>query len=84
MIKIEYLPSFEKGFEKLPKFEQNRIRNEYVRLSLNPFPRNSKKLVKEKDIYRLRVGNYRILYFFDKERKTIYLTHVAHRKDVYR
>ena len=36
------------------------------------------------DKYRLRVGDYRIIYRFDLDRGEIYLVAVGHRRDVYR
>lgn len=52
-------------------------------LKYNPFPQNSKKL-KENLGYRLRIGDYRILYIVDKVIRIIEIYTIGHRKDVYR
>ena len=52
-------------------------------LKYNPFPINSKKL-KEGLGYRLRVGDYRILYTVDNVVQIIEIYKIGHRKDVYR
>ena len=49
----------------------------------NPRPKISKKL-KGKDSYRLRIGDYRIVYNIDDKNKTITVFRIRHRKDVYR
>lgn len=46
-------------------------------------PRGSKKLVSRAG-WRLRVGDYRILYTIDRKRSELTVLSVAHRKDVYR
>ena len=52
-------------------------------LKYNPFPVNSKKL-KENLGYRLRVGDYRILYTVDKTIQIIEIYKIGHRRDIYR
>lgn len=52
-------------------------------LKYNPFPQNSKKL-KGNVGYRLRIGDYRILYTVDKIVKIVEIYMIGHRKDVYR
>ncbi|MBI3591159.1 MAG: type II toxin-antitoxin system RelE/ParE family toxin [Candidatus Melainabacteria bacterium] len=52
-------------------------------LKYNPFPANSKKL-KENLGYRIRIGDYRILYTVDKIVQVIEIYKIGHRKDVYR
>lgn len=49
----------------------------------NPFPINSKKLVNRQG-WRMRIGDYRILYTVDKLAKEVTVLSVAHRKDAYR
>ena len=52
-------------------------------LKYTPFPANSKKL-KENLGYRLRVGDYRILYTVDSIVQIIEVYKIGHRKDIYR
>jgi mRNA interferase RelE/StbE len=53
-------------------------------LASNPKPRQSHKLSGSTDSYRLRVGNYRVLYQIDNNAKTITVYQVGHRREVYR
>lgn len=60
-----------------------RIKKAIDLLSKNPRPPASRVLVGA-DAYRLRVGNYRVIYQIEDEIVTIYIIKVAHRKDVYK
>lgn len=53
-------------------------------LASNPKPRQSHKLHVSNISYRLRVGDYRILYQIDDESKLITVYKVGHRREVYR
>ena len=53
-------------------------------LAVNPFPKGAKKLRGEDTVYRLRVGDYRIVYEVDTERRVVDLLFVRHRRDAYR
>ncbi len=77
-------PSAEKQLNRIPSKVAEKITEVIVKLQENPFPTNSKKLQAETDIYRIRVGDYRIVYLIDKVNTTIFVTIIKHRKDVYR
>ncbi len=53
-------------------------------LSINPRPTGSKKLKGENDLWRLRVGNYRVIYSISYSDKLMDGSVIRHRKDVYR
>ena len=53
-------------------------------LGKNPFPKNSRKLAGTEMSYRLRVGDYRIIYQVDVRHKLITIFYVRHRKDAYK
>lgn len=53
-------------------------------LASEPRPRQSHKLAQSENSYRLRVGDYRILYQIDDEIQLIIVFKVGHRRDVYR
>jgi len=50
----------------------------------DPRPRNSKKLSGGGSKWRIRIGDYRLLYELDDTRKIVQLYRVAHRSEVYR
>ena len=71
-----------KDLEKLPDIVLKRIQKTILALSSNPRPDGCKKL-KGRDDYRVRIGDYRILYFIDDDIVTVEVVRVQHRKDVY-
>ena len=62
---------------------QIRISKAILALENNPFPTGGKKL-KNRDGYRIRVGDYRVLYFADAKLKKIVIGSIDHRREVYR
>ena len=73
----------EKQLNKLPNQIRETMIENLLTLQDNPRPPNSLKL-KNIQGYRLRVGNYRILYDIDDPTQTITLRRVGHRRDIYR
>ena len=86
--RIELTPAAEKSLAKVAKNNRVLLRKiDQVLLSLtdSPVPANSKQLVGEDPpLYRIRVGDYRILYQIEDKVLVILVVHVGHRKDVYR
>jgi mRNA interferase RelE/StbE len=80
---ILILRSPEKEMEDLPKAIQSRISTRILSLENNPRPRNTKKL-SQRDEYRLRVGDYRILYTVNDSDNTVTVVAVNHRREAYR
>jgi mRNA interferase RelE/StbE len=74
----------EKDLSKIPKSDVRRIMQRILRLSGDPHPPQSLKLQHSDMTYRLRVGDYRVIYQIDDRAKIITIYHVRHRKDVYR
>ena len=62
---------------------QVRISKAILELEKNPFPSGCKKL-KNRDGFRIRVGNYRVLYLADAKLKQIVIGSIGHRREVYR
>lgn len=82
--KIQISSSAEKQLQKLPKEVQNRISKIILDLARNPYPYGCKKLAGEDDIWRIRIGDYRVLYSIDKAIITIVVLKIGHRKEIYR
>ena len=53
-------------------------------LKSEPFKRQAIKLSSAEKLYRIRVGEYRIVYEVDVQTKQVIIHHVRHRRDVYR
>ena len=75
--------SAEKELENIPTKTHNKIINLLLSLKENPFPSNSKKL-HGREGWRIRVGDYRILYIINESEQNIEVISVGHRKEVYR
>ena len=58
--------------------------NQIERLGQDPFPRQTVKLEGAKDLFRIRVGDYRVVYEVDRQAKQVLIHHVRHRRDVYK
>ena len=68
---------------RLPDKIHKRISDRILVLETNPHPPSSKKLQGEEG-YRLRVGDYRVLYTVDDQSRYIFVYSVAHRREAYR
>jgi mRNA interferase RelE/StbE len=82
--KLIILPRAEKELKKLPVKEFRKIDEAILNLADEPRPSGCKKLQGVKDIYRIRSGNYRILYRIEDDELIIEVIRIADRKDVYR
>lgn len=75
------------ALEAIPKKAQGQVRRKIGTLANNPYPRGSKQLHDVMDgdnpVYRLRSGDYRILYSV-RGGQTIAVLDIGNRKDVYR
>ena len=80
---IEFAPAAARQFRKLPSDIQSRIAKAIDRLAWSPLPSGVKKLVGEEDLYRIRVGDYRVVYQALTKRPLILVVRVAHRREVY-
>ena len=72
-----------KDFRRLPKNVENTILERIDGLKSNPFPHQVRKLVGAENLYRLRMGDYRIIYEVDTPKEIVNVIYVRHRKDAY-
>lgn len=75
--------SFDKEFARLPADLQRRIAEAFLALRDHPFPPGCAKL-RGTSCYRIRVGDYRIIYHPDLPSGIIRLLAVGHRREIYR
>lgn len=75
--------SVEKELERLPEKIHDRIVHALLSLKENPLPHGVKKL-HGREGYRIRVGDYRILYTINDTEQKVEVFSVADRKEVYR
>ena len=80
---IEIKPSARKELENLSNNLIARLVPKIESLAANPRPSGCRKLRGYKDLWRIRVGDYRAVYIIDDDRKMVSVTRIAHRRDVY-
>ena len=84
--KIFFQKSAYKEYQKLPKKARAKIDEALKILSINPLSEllNFKKIRGKDNHFRIRVGDYRIVYTPQNEKLIIRIIRVGHRKDVYK
>ena len=81
---VIFKPSVEKDLRSLPREMVKRVLRRIEMLRDDPSPRQSLKLSGAEQLYRIRVGEYRIVFGVDKAHVQVVIHHVRHRRDVYR
>ncbi len=81
---LQWRASTKKDLRGLPRTDVARIIDAVAKLADEPLPHGSQKLAASERTYRIRVGDYRIVYEFRREAKIVEIQRVRHRKDVYR
>jgi mRNA interferase RelE/StbE len=84
MYQVKVAEDAAKFIRKQDKHIQNQIINNIRALAENPHPPGCKKIQGYEDLYRIRSGNYRIVYTIREKILVVFVVRVAHRKDVYR
>lgn len=80
---ILFKESVWKDLKKVPKSDLKRILSRVGKLGDDPRPMGCEKLTGE-ELYRVRQGNYRIVYSIQDKELTVWVIKVGHQKDVYR
>lgn len=84
MYKIVFVSSADKQLKKLAKSVQRLIIEKIKKLDIFQSNNNVKKLIGTSDLYRLRVGDYRVVYQIRKQELVVLILKVGHRKDIYK
>ena len=63
---------------------RRRIISKIRRLAADPRPAGCQKLSRDENVYRVRLGDYRIVYRIDDHDKLVVIIKVGHRRDIYR
>lgn len=80
---VHLVPSVEKEMGRFTDLIHDRISSRILTLENNPRPRGFKKLSGREE-YRIRAGDYRILYVVNDQDHIVTILAVGHRRDVYR
>ncbi len=81
---IVFQPSVEKDLRKISAENKNRIFSRIEALASDPFSVQVTKLTGTLGMYRVRAGDYRIIYEVNQEANLINIHYVRHRREAYR
>jgi mRNA interferase RelE/StbE len=82
--RLAFKPSAARAFLVLPKDIQKRIDKRLRSLQDTPRPHGIKALTADPGVYRLRVGDYRVLYEIHDDQVFVLVLAIGHRREVYR
>lgn len=81
---IEITRTAEIQLRRLERPDQERVVRAILMLAGEPYPRGSRKLSGYEDVYRIRVGHFRVIYSVSGRTLIIIILKIGHRKDIYR
>ncbi|MCB1113784.1 MAG: type II toxin-antitoxin system RelE/ParE family toxin [Chlamydiia bacterium] len=73
-----------KHLSKIPSLEKKRISLRLEEISKHPLPKDVKKIQGDDNLYRIRSGNYRILYRIYHRQVVVLIVDIDHCKNIYR
>ena len=82
--RIEIKRSARKALLALPAYMQRRVGDAIDGLASEPRPPGVRKLIGSDTLYRVRVGDYRVVYEIHDDRLVIVVVKLGHRREVYR
>ena len=80
---LQIVSTAERQFLKLQSSLQNRIKSKFFSLEVEPRPYGSQKL-HGTNFFRIRIGDYRVIYSIDDAHKVVKVLDIGHRREVYR
>lgn len=83
MYELRLARSARKELEALPDTTLNRVARQLDLLATDPRPRGCKKLRGSRDVWRIRIGDYRVVYRVDDGAHLIEVRAIRHRKEAY-
>lgn len=81
---IQFTPAAQRQFNRLDAPTRTRIGAAIDGLAENPRPPGVKKLSGSKNLWRIRVGDYRVVYQIHDRELVVVIVNIGHRSDVYR
>lgn len=82
--RVKLRPQAIQGLKKIAEPDRVRIGRRIDALAENPRSEGMKKLLGAEDLYRIRVGDYRVIYMIQDDVLLVLVVRVGHRKDIYR
>jgi mRNA interferase RelE/StbE len=84
LVRVEFAPAATRDFRGLSPDVRRRLRPRIDALAVQPRPREAAALRGGENIYRLRVGDYRILYEIREAVLLVLVVRIGHRREIYR
>ncbi len=81
--RVELTGAAARQVKKLPRPARDRLIGAIAALEQEPRPHGAKKLVGEEVAWRIRVGDYRVIYEIVDQTLTVTIVRAAHRREVY-
>lgn len=81
---VEFTTAAARQIRKLPRNVRTRVLDAVETLSVEPRPQGARKLMAEDIAWRLRTGDYRIIYEIVDDTLTVTIVRAAHRREVYK
>ena len=82
--RVEFTSAAARQVKKLPRPARDRLLASIESLSNDPRPPGSTKLVGEETAWRLRIGDYRVVYDIVDDMLTVLIVRLGHRREIYR
>ncbi len=83
MHKIELRRKAQRALDRLPKNDFNTVLGTVKDLAKTPRPKGVEK-IKSAGLWRVRQGDYRIVYSIDDDKKIVTILRIGHRREIYR
>jgi len=80
--KVELRRRVQDKLDSLPESDREMVMDALISLEENPRPRGMEK-IRGKELWRVRKGDYRVVYDIDDDAKIVTVVRIGHRKDVY-
>jgi mRNA interferase RelE/StbE len=81
---VEFTTSAAREFRALDRQLQRRVSAKIADLVEDPIPLGARKFQGADDHWRIRVGDYRVIYRIERQRVVIVIVRIGHRREVYR
>jgi mRNA interferase RelE/StbE len=81
---VQTKSSLKKDVRKIPDEFLKKIYREIETLAENPYGEGVRKIKGSEELYRIRVGDYRVIYEIDDKEKKLLIVYIRNRKDAYR
>ena len=83
MYRVELRRGAQRALDRLPKYDFEAVVQAIEELARTPRPRGVEK-VTNSDLWRVRQGDYRVVYAIDDDQRLVTVARIGHRREIYR